>query len=302
MAHTNSWDETVPTNTTNATDIDDHIRKVRLDIRERFAIDHKAAASDAGESQYGVHKKVTFEDPIAEPTLAAGESCLYPETGDDPSELRYLDTRGVANLISFTGEIRMRLGTTVPDGWLALNGDTIGSAASGATKAHADYEELFIYLWDNLSNSEFAVSGGRGASGAADFAANKTGTMPDSRGRMPIGAGTGVGLTARTIGDTGGGETKDLDAYNHTHGPGSYVSATHRHTIENDLDGGGTKYILGPNDGPAGHDTTNPVHNHSGNTGYSGTNAVTGTSAVGSGLSAVDVVNPWIAYAFLIKY
>ena len=88
MAHTNNWDETVPTNTTNATDIDDHIRKVRLDIRERFGIDHKIASSDDADVAFGVHTKITFEAAITEPSLAVDESCIYVDDGDLAPELR----------------------------------------------------------------------------------------------------------------------------------------------------------------------------------------------------------------------
>src|SRR5690606_23306223 len=41
--------------------------------------------------------------------------------------------------------------------------------------------------------------------------ANKTLTMPDSRGRSPIGAGQGASLTNRTTAATGGAETHTLN-------------------------------------------------------------------------------------------
>jgi microcystin-dependent protein len=221
VAHTNSWDETTPTNTTNATDIDDHIRKVRLDLRERLAIDHKFESSDAGGVQFGVHKKVTFEDPIAEPTLAAGESCLYPETGDKVCELRYLDSRGIAGLLTFVGEVRMRLGSAVPDGWLALNGDTIGDSTSGADHAGDNYEELYKFLYGELAQTEFFVTGGRGASADADWTAHKKAMMPDARSRVPMGVGasdvayirfTSGGTHQVIVGDTLTGATSGATA------------------------------------------------------------------------------------------
>lgn len=68
-------------------------------------------------------------------------------------------------------------------GWVRDNGRTIGSATSGATeRANADTSALFTYLWTNFSNTVCAVSGGRGASAAADYAANKTIALPDKRG------------------------------------------------------------------------------------------------------------------------
>lgn len=73
-------------------------------------------------------------------------------------------------------------------GWVRDNGRTIGSASSGATeRANADTSALFVYLWNTFSNTICPVSTGRGANAAADFAANKTITMPDKRGYVPGG-------------------------------------------------------------------------------------------------------------------
>lgn len=73
-------------------------------------------------------------------------------------------------------------------GWVRANGRTMGSASSGATeRANADTSALFSYLWNNFSNAVCPVSTGRGASAAADFAANKTITLLDWRGYVPGG-------------------------------------------------------------------------------------------------------------------
>lgn len=73
-------------------------------------------------------------------------------------------------------------------GWVRDNGRTLGSASSGATeRANADTSALFVYLWNTFSNTICPVSTGRGANAAADFAANKTITLPDKRGYVPGG-------------------------------------------------------------------------------------------------------------------
>lgn len=117
------------------------------------------------------------------------------------------------------GEVRYGFWSSSPDPdrWILCYG-SIGSASSGADNAASKYEALFTHLWDTLSDTYAPVSTGRGASAAADFAANKTLTMPDSRGRSPMGAGTGGGLTARTLGDTIGEEDHaNAEAENATH-------------------------------------------------------------------------------------
>lgn len=87
-----------------------------------------------------------------------------------------------------TGAIKAKYGTGSLSGWVRLNGRTIGSATSGATeRANADTQALFEYLWG--ADSTLTVSGGRGATAAADWAANKSLTLPDFRSRALAGLG-----------------------------------------------------------------------------------------------------------------
>jgi hypothetical protein len=84
--------------------------------------------------------------------------------------------------IASTGQFKQVYGTSILSGWVRANGRTIGSATSGATeRANADCQALFEFLWN--ADSSLSVSGGRGSSANADWVANKTLTLPDSRGR-----------------------------------------------------------------------------------------------------------------------
>lgn len=79
----------------------------------------------------------------------------------------------------------------------------------GASYNTADYPLLFD-----------AIGYQFGGSGA-------TFRVPDFRGRSPVGQGSGPGLTSRTIGDTGGGESTVLNEGNlpsHSHGSHSHVT------------------------------------------------------------------------------
>jgi hypothetical protein len=119
-----------------------------------------------------------------------------------------------------TGDVKFAYGTGIVTGFVRMNGRTIGSATSGATeRANADTSALFVYLWGVDAN--LAVSGGRGASAAADYAANKTLTLPDARGRGIFGiddmGNTAAGrLTASfftsptTLGASGGTQSRSL--------------------------------------------------------------------------------------------
>lgn len=139
-----------------------------------------------------------------------------------------------------TGVVKDYVGATAPSGYVLLSGRTIGSASSGATeRANADTSALFTLLWNDMTNTEAPVSGGRGASASADFAANKTITLPDARGRVTAGkdnmGGTtasrltsaGSGITGTTLGVAGGTETHTLTSAqmpNHYHS--MYIGTT----------------------------------------------------------------------------
>lgn len=124
--------------------------------------------------------------------------------------------------LGVTGDIKLTILATAPSGWVFLNGGTVGNAASSATlRANADAEDLFAALWDGSTNTELPIqdSAGsattRGASAAADFAANKRMPVPDFRDRVPVGGQMGAGaaglidntltgLNTGTLFDTGG--------------------------------------------------------------------------------------------------
>jgi len=107
--------------------------------------------------------------------------------------------------------------TTIANGWLALpstattaGNATIGNASSGANvRANADATYLFAALWDNYSDAVCPVSTGRGASAAADFAANKTIGLPAMVDRSVIVAGN-----TYTVGQQAGATTVTLVAAN----------------------------------------------------------------------------------------
>jgi|SRR5882757_243621 len=113
-----------------------------------------------------------------------------------------------------TGLVFDYIGTTVPTGYVFANGTTIGSAASAATgRANVDTLPLYTLLWNSWANGQAAVSGGRGANAAADFAANKTIALPDLRGMIVAGMDTNGGvasadrlnsMASATAGATGG--------------------------------------------------------------------------------------------------
>lgn len=97
------------------------------------------------------------------------------------------DTTPAASIFA-TGDFLWQPVSGVRAGWVRANARTIGSSMSGATeRASADCENLFMYLWNTYLDTFCAVSGGRGANAAADWAANKNITTLDLRGKSLFG-------------------------------------------------------------------------------------------------------------------
>lgn len=173
---------------------------------------------------------------VATPGISFGSDTntgLYSKSGDvigvvaGGTEVATISSAGITDANSLllvgipTGVMMMYGATTAPTGWVRCNARTIGDASSAATeRANADTSSLFTFLWTNYSDTVCPVSSGRGASAAADYAAHKTISLPDMRGRAVAGlddmGSTAAGrlgtiLTSSTTnGATGGTETHTL--------------------------------------------------------------------------------------------
>lgn len=103
---------------------------------------------------------------------------------------------------AFAGIIQMFAGVDPPEGWLPCDGRAV---------SRTDYAILF---------SRIGTTWGAG-DGTTTF------NLPDLRGRGPIGAGAGSGLTSRTLGGNGGSE----HIQSHTHGFTNPKMPNHVHTM-----------------------------------------------------------------------
>ena len=123
--------------------------------------------------------------------IQAADGSLISDAGDIDNPAPPSGGGGVvvtADQIFQTGDPIWRLRVGQMLGFVRMNGLTLGSLTSGATEyAAANAVNLFEYLWNNLPDSIAAVSTGRGATAAADFAANKTIVIPTMQGYLAAG-------------------------------------------------------------------------------------------------------------------
>lgn len=161
----------------------------------------------------------------------------------------YQKTSAGAGTNLVTGAMFFMYQTGVLAGAARANGNTIGNTGSGATEGTgAAYQALYTLIWNQSAASgdpEIIISSGRGATALADWTALKTITIPDLRGRAPVGLdqmGNTVGAAGRltnltmspdgtTLGAVGGSQTVTLStstmpSHNHT-----ITDPTHAHTV-----------------------------------------------------------------------
>jgi len=226
---------------------------------------------------------------------ADGVQLTYTQNIPNPDPVELTVTPDPTTSLS-TGMVHAELINTTKTGFVRLNGRTMGNASSGGTeRANADTSDLFSYLWNSLTDTIAPVSGGRGASAASDFAANKNIILPNAQGSVFIGlddmgstaGGWFSGLTfglgnATTPGSRIGINTLTLDITQmpaHTHsGTTNVESPTHQHTA--------TTSVQSADHTHSG--TTNadsPAHSHS----FSGT---TSTQGAHSHTVPIQTFNP----------
>lgn len=146
---------------------------------------------------------VVLSDTVTVPNLGPADG------GGDPAEP--VPEAALAK----TGDLKARYDEGIHEGWLPLNGRTMGSSTSGADYATDDNEALFLFLWAKDSSK---VVGGAGVSAAADWSANKRLTLPNAKGRALVGlddmdsSAASVLTGLDTLGETTGSQSITLTA------------------------------------------------------------------------------------------
>ena len=270
----------------------------------------------------GIWKVLTFEGVLtlthnatslilpggASITTAVGDVAWFASEGSGNWRCNHYQRAATAPIsasnVFTTGDVKLTIKTVADVGWVLMNDGTIGNAASGGTtRANADTVDLFTLLWNNTANAQCAVSTGRGASAAADYAANKTIALPKALGRALAIYGTGSGLSARVMAQIVGAESRTIAQANLPASglsiPSLSVSGS-ANLIRGGSDGGGANNVLeitGLDTDGVGQST---VAIPSSNITITGTTGGGTTGNMGSG-TALDVMNPMVFLNVMIK-
>jgi hypothetical protein len=201
-----------------------------------------------------------------------------------------------------TGDFIITHRNVAKTGWLVIADQTIGDASSTATFADPSAQALFTLLYGLYNNTICPVSGGRGASAAADWAAHKKLTMTLALGRAIVVAGAaGSGLTARAAGVIGGEETHILTS------PGETPAHSHANSLNEGS--GHTHNIPGPVQGSGGGSPTSAFRQGDNTTGpttlnFTSSLATTGMSitnaSTGSG-GGHNTMQPFVPHFVHVK-
>jgi hypothetical protein len=183
---------------------------------------------------------------------------------------------GLADTGFSTGDAKITLKITADPGWLIMNDGTIGSDTSGATYQNANAQALFTLLFNNVDDTAAPLftSAGSGTTRAAQGNAatawvnNCRMSLTKQLGRGLAVAGSGSGLTTRTLGRADGAEThtqtlSEMVAHNHgfagfnaittdtsisTFSPGgtAFYNTTSNVGATNTVGGGGPMNVMNP--------------------------------------------------------
>jgi hypothetical protein len=207
-------------------------------------------------------------------TTSDGVQLSFTQNVPNPNPVDVSVTIPAENQVQ-TGMIHAELFSGTKTGYVRLNARTIGNAVSGGTeRANADTSNLFTYLWNALSDTIAPVSGGRGASAAADFAANKTITLPGCRGTSLIGLDDMGNSALGSFGSLTFGSGNPTT-------PGSFIGAN------------GAALVLAniPAHSHTGSTSTDGSHSHGGQTGVENQNHTHDTAVALSGNTSAMSAN-----------
>lgn len=225
---------------------------------------------------------------------SAGIQFSKMETGS-PNQIVRANPSGVGEFAYLAVDVP--IGTVIP--YLFPSPPVGFLVCDGSSLSRTAYADLFA-----LANNAGMIGTMFGAGdGSTTF------TLPDLRGRTPIGSGQGAGLTDRTLGAAGGAEThqlsqSELPQHSHT-GSGNTGTTNTDHTHSTGIGQGFATHVPGTatTQGGSGAPTvTNVVTTTAGmNSNASHSHSFSFTTSNAGSDGSHNNMQPWIAVNYIIK-
>lgn len=264
---------------------------------EYSASGYRTGGAASGVAPSNVHNKLFYQLS----TMAAAWGQVFMNRGYDVSDASLEELVNVlshilldTDILEYVGVVKMYAGSTAPAGYLMCDGTAVDRTT---------YAALFAAIGTAYGTGD----------GSTTF------NLPDLRGRSPMGAGQGSGLTNRVLGTKIGEENhlltvNEMPSHNHGGATGT-ESATHTHSgvtggmsanVTHSHTGGVVESVSGWGSGAGGtaHSNTGSVnidHTHSFTTGVNSASHTHPIAGQGGG-AAHNNVQPNTVVNFIIKY
>lgn len=270
---------------------------------------HHTLGTGANQAASGTHTH-TQSQSHGSPDTDSAPTALHHTLGTGANQAAQGTHTHTADPTALTGVgVVVMCAAAAPAGYLLCDGTAVSRTTYAA-------------LWTYLGTTSSPWGQGNGTS---------TFNVPDFRSRMPIGAGTGTGLTNRALGTTGGAQDAVVPTHSHT-GSTAGASSNHQHDVSHahsasmgtesadhshdtfigdyaTASGGSIRQgYVGPGGRQTGGRSAAHVHGVSVDTnyfssGYQSSDHSHSTTINAAGVAVTDArMNPWAAINFAIKY
>lgn len=145
-----TWDETTPTDGTNAVNIDDYNRDVRVGTRKRMAIEHEWPSTQTGTSQAGAHRFITLQAQTSSPVVTGTQiGGVFLNTNQ---QLCFVNSASNTTVIVSGTSLALKATATGPNVVMVTSGGGLIYALPIATTA-----QQFFTVATSGANPAFAV-------------------------------------------------------------------------------------------------------------------------------------------------
>lgn len=205
---TEAWNtsfEGLPADTENVSLGATRIRALKVDIRQRMAVDHMWSDGLAVASNDGKHNQATLRPQAADPVLDSGDGALYTKAIAGNTELFWEDSAARVTQITLTGSLNFSGGLTIA-GATNLQGNLIatGPIIEFGTLSFVNANNYRVAIESSVKTA-LAVANTGAVGAAADLYVNNAGVLFENflfnGGSVGSISTSGVAVSYNTVSD-----------------------------------------------------------------------------------------------------